>query len=129
MPVSTFAQQTRKQSLLYRINDVLLRRVAGFLAGITLAAALVVMGLQVVGRYVFNHSFIWGEELTRYLIIWSAMFGGATAHHMGAHTAMTYLVERSRSRLARLALMVGQLAMLAFLLFTAWQGEIGRAHV
>src|SRR5690554_63927 len=33
---------------------------------------ILIMGVQVVARYVFNSSLSWSEELTRYLFVWSA---------------------------------------------------------
>jgi TRAP-type C4-dicarboxylate transport system permease small subunit len=37
-----------------------------------LAVMAMVMGVQVVARYVFNYSLTWSEELTRYMFIWSS---------------------------------------------------------
>lgn len=36
-----------------------------------LIAMVLIMGLQVVCRYVFNQSLSWSEELTQYLFIWA----------------------------------------------------------
>lgn len=36
-----------------------------------LAMMTIIMGVQIVSRYVFNASLTWSEELTRYLFIWS----------------------------------------------------------
>lgn len=38
---------------------------------IFLLAMVLVLGLQVVMRYIFNSSLTWSEELTRYLFVWS----------------------------------------------------------
>ena len=35
----------------------------------------IVLGLQIVARYVFNNSLSWSEELVRYLFIWSTFLG------------------------------------------------------
>ena len=43
-----------------------------FLLGISLAAMAVIMGIQVVARYLFGASLSWSEELTRYIFIWAA---------------------------------------------------------
>lgn len=37
-----------------------------------LALMVLVMGIQIVCRYIFNYSLTWSEELTRYMFIWSA---------------------------------------------------------
>ena len=36
-----------------------------------------VVVLQVFSRYLFNYSFVWAEELVRYLMIWTVMIGAA----------------------------------------------------
>ncbi len=43
-----------------------------FILGILLTLMILIMGVQVVARYVFNSSLSWSEELTRYLFVWSA---------------------------------------------------------
>ncbi|MEE3472695.1 MAG: TRAP transporter small permease subunit, partial [Butyrivibrio hungatei] len=39
---------------------------------IALLAMVLIMGLQVISRYVLHISLSWSEEITRYLFIWSA---------------------------------------------------------
>lgn len=38
---------------------------------VLLMVMTVIMGSQVVARYIFNYSISWSEELTRYLFVWS----------------------------------------------------------
>ncbi len=42
-----------------------------FLFVVFLGAMTLIMGVQVVSRYVFGMSLSWSEEITRYLFIWS----------------------------------------------------------
>ncbi len=43
-----------------------------FILGNLLTLMILIMGVQVVARYIFNSSLSWSEELTRYLFVWSA---------------------------------------------------------
>lgn len=105
-----------------QLAPFLIGRVAGPLAGFTLAAALIVMDVQIVSRYVFNNTLVWGEEVVRYLIIWSTMFGAAVAYLEGQHTAMATFVDRlaPRSRKGVRALAHGAIA--GFCALVAWHG-------
>lgn len=42
---------------------------------ILLVIMTVVMGIQIVSRYVFQNSLTWSEELVRYMFVWSAFLG------------------------------------------------------
>ena len=42
-----------------------------FLMGVFLIGMVLIMGIQVLARYVFGASLSWSEEITRYLFIWS----------------------------------------------------------
>lgn len=46
-----------------------------FILCILLVAMTVILGIQIVARYVFNSSLVWSEELVRYLFVWSAFLG------------------------------------------------------
>lgn len=41
-----------------------------FLMGTGLILMTVIMGIQVIWRYVFGMSLSWSEEITRYIFIW-----------------------------------------------------------
>ena len=42
---------------------------------ILLVCMTLILGLQVVSRYVFQNSLSWSEELVRYMLVWSAFIG------------------------------------------------------
>ena len=42
-----------------------------FLMGVFLVGMVLIMGIQVLARYVLGASLSWSEEITRYLFIWS----------------------------------------------------------
>ena len=49
--------------------------------------------IQVFGRYVFNYSFTWFEELGRYLGVFVAFLGGGIGVKTGSHFTMDLIVS------------------------------------
>lgn len=45
-------------------------RLLRFVAGVSTAALVIIMAVQVVARYGFGSSLIWAEELCRYILVW-----------------------------------------------------------
>lgn len=50
-----------------------------------LAVITAILTMQVVGRYVFNSTPEWTEELARYLFIWLIFWGASYAAQQGSH--------------------------------------------
>jgi TRAP-type C4-dicarboxylate transport system permease small subunit len=76
-----------------RISQALNRRVKGLVCVMGMVMALVV-ALQVVSRYGFNHSLFWSEELARFLLIWLSFLGATVAYCHGVHPGVDSLVRR-----------------------------------
>jgi TRAP-type C4-dicarboxylate transport system permease small subunit len=87
-----------------------------------MAAIVVIMGAQVVARYVFGHPFVWAEEISTYLFVWIVFLGSGLAFQRRAHIALDYFVRRLPSSVfAKLHLLLS-LVVLAFLGLLAYQG-------
>lgn len=76
-----------------RISQALNRGVKGVVCAMGMAMALVV-AIQVVSRYGFNHSLFWSEELARFLLIWLSFLGATVAYCHGVHPGVDSLVRR-----------------------------------
>lgn len=63
------------------------------LGTLALGTILIVMGAQIILRYVFNDSLIWSEEISRYLLIALVFFGTATAVREREHIVID-LIDR-----------------------------------
>jgi TRAP-type C4-dicarboxylate transport system permease small subunit len=83
--------------------------------------AVLVFG-NVCARYLFNASFGWVEELTRYMMIWLAYLGAGLALRYGNHVAVMLLVEALPRLPALLLRAAVGLVMAAFLVALAWIG-------
>ena len=64
-----------------------------YIAAILLTAMTVVVFLQVLFRYWLHLPLDWGEEVSRYLFVWSAMLGAGIATKRGAHFGIDFLVK------------------------------------
>ena len=81
------------ERLLGRLERVLLLLLAGLLAFITLGVFI-----QVVLRYVFATSFLWGEELSLFAFIWCVFIGAAITSWRRTHFAFDIFEDRLRGR-------------------------------
>jgi TRAP-type transport system small permease protein len=71
-----------------RMNTLCMVIASGFL--IILAVSCII---QVFGRYVFNASLTWPEELSRYSFVWSVMIGATILVKKKTHVAIDLLVK------------------------------------
>jgi hypothetical protein len=98
--------------MLVRVNGAVIVALTG-------AMALLVFA-NVVARYVFNHSFTWAEELSRYMMVWVGFLGAGLVLRVGAHIAVDVVQDLSPLRAAQ-ALRVCVVAVLAAaLLAMSW---------
>ncbi len=75
--------------MLWRIYD-------GATAGILAALAASMFGIAIVNallRYFFDSPLVWGEEISRYCMVWGTLIGVALAYRMGAHVSITILTD------------------------------------
>jgi C4-dicarboxylate transporter, DctQ subunit len=86
------------------------------------AAMSVIVLLQVFFRFVIYVPFPWSEESARYIMIWMAMVGAATAMRYGRHIGVTVLIERLPQRVSRFLSPFIDLSMVVFLAVMAKEG-------
>jgi C4-dicarboxylate transporter DctQ subunit len=60
---------------------------------VLLIAASTILFVNVIGRYVFNFSFVWAEEVVRYQIVWLVFVGASVAARKGIHIGVDALVQ------------------------------------
>jgi len=78
--------------------------------------------LQVFSRYIFNYSFVWAEELVRYLMIWMVMIGAALVQSRNDHIRIDFfplLAGHNRRRIMETAF---RLCTLTFLVIITVKG-------
>jgi len=85
-----------------------------------LTALVLVIWFEVLQRYLFHLGLTWGEELSRYIMIWMALMAVPCAAYRREHIGLEFLNNRlspSRQRTLRLAMDCIGMAFFLFLLF------------
>lgn len=64
------------------------------IVGLGFLVVIVVTCVQVICRYVFNHSLVWSEELDRFLVVWLCFLGSAVSNFDDDHMTINIIVEK-----------------------------------
>ncbi|MCU0562025.1 MAG: TRAP transporter small permease [Desulfobacterales bacterium] len=87
------------------------------ICALLMAALVLVIWFEVLQRYVFHLGFTWGEEFSRYVMIWAALLAVPVGAYRREHIGLEFVLNTlspPRRRLLRFAL---DLIGLAFFLF------------
>lgn len=87
------------------------------LACITVVAMLVLMLIEVVRRYCFGRTFIWSDEVIRYLLIYCTFLGGAAAYYRKALVSFDLITSRLPRKVQEILLLVNNVICLLFFVF------------
>ncbi len=68
-----------------------LRAVLYWFSVSSMTVMLAIIFIQVIARYLFNHSFEWSEELARFLFVWVVFLGSALIMGESGHLAVQFL--------------------------------------
>ena len=85
-----------KKILRYIVNADL------FLSGISLVCLIIITFTGVISRYVFNTSYVWGEEAMLALIVWVVWFGGSAAFRHGNPIRIEIVVDMFPKRIQKI---------------------------
>ena len=77
---------------------------------------------EVILRYLFKHSLIFTEELSRYLMVWIVFLGSTLAIRDSSHIHINFLTKRFSPENQRWLRLLAHLLTLAFLVFIAVEG-------
>lgn len=100
--------------LLSRLVESLVILIAGIIVAIVTA--------EVALRYLFSHSMIFTEELSRYLMVWIVFLGSALAIRDGSHIHIQILVKRLDPRMQQIVKLAAYALIIAFLVFITVEG-------
>lgn len=92
-----------------------------FLMSSAIWSIVLIMGLQVIMRYVFRSSLSWSEELSRYLFIWFSFLGLSHGVHAETHIQLD-LTETFFPKMKKPLRHIGNLVFIVFILYMIMPG-------
>ena len=87
-----------------------------------LAVMSLVVIVQVFSRYLLHYSFVWAEELVRYLMIWMVMIGAALVQATNDHIRIDFIPMLAGPRGRRALETIFRLFTLFLLAILVWKG-------
>lgn len=91
-----------------------LEQIVEILMIVLVAAFTILVGVQVVSRYVFNSSLTWSEQAARYMFVWVVLLGLPILYRHGEHVGFTMLTEAMPQKGALVLQVITHLLVLAF---------------
>lgn len=82
---------------------------------VLLVIMTIVMGSQVVARYLFNYSISWTEELTRYLFVWSGFLSIGFAVHKAIAIRIDQFIGAFSKKMKTIIFIIDYVIEFAFL--------------
>ena len=89
-----------------------------------MAAATALVAVSVLLRYVFNTGVEWGEEATRYTMIWMGFLGMSLALRKGGHAGIEMLRAALPLPIRRVVTMIAVFGILLFFVVVIYQGFV-----
>lgn len=92
-----------------------IERVCVFVTTIGLFICILLIVVQVIGRYLFTNPIYWSEELARYVFIWTTLFGASLAFRRSELIGVDFFVEKLHVRNRKICKLVGLLLITGFI--------------
>ncbi|MFC3866990.1 TRAP transporter small permease [Helicobacter equorum] len=113
----------------FKILDTIIVGINKNIAVFGLVAGVLIVAINVFTRFLATffseiHSLTWGEEVSTYCFIWSALFGAAYGFRKGVHISVMILVERFPPALAKACVIISYILSACFLAFMAYAGYL-----
>jgi TRAP-type transport system small permease protein len=88
------------------------------------ACMVILLSVQVVGRYVFGFSPVWVVESSQYSFVWLSFLGICIAYRRGAHISLQYLWEKAHPTMKSTITWIVHVCVFAIGWFIAYGGMV-----
>ncbi len=121
-PENASENKTKKFFLFRWIN--LLSEATGYLGGLAIVIATLIISYAVAVRYLFGIGGVWTTELAVYLLIFATFIGGAYGLKHDAHVGVDLLVNKLSGRAQAALKLIASLLALVVVSVVAWRAWV-----
>jgi C4-dicarboxylate transporter DctQ subunit len=104
-----------------KIMEILFKLIRLFLA-VALVLMVAITSLEVIRRYLFGASFVWAEELVKFLLVAVTFIGGAAAFRAGGMAFLDLITCRLRGKAEKAVKLINNVIIIGFCSFLSSQG-------
>lgn len=97
-------------------------RIEVFIGGLFLTLSVFIIVIQIVARTLFSFSFVGGDEIAAYAIVWSILFTASLAVKSNQHVRIDIIFTVVSKPVGRVLDMLGTLLSLSFTLYLTYSG-------
>jgi len=97
-----------------------LNRTEEFFLVIMFAVMVGIIFVQVIMRYVFNHSLYWSEELGKFIFVWISWIGISIGERRNEHIKITMLVDKFPFRTAQVFNIISEIVVISICAITCY---------
>jgi C4-dicarboxylate transporter DctQ subunit len=102
--------------------DLFINNISKYIAVIGISTGVSLTFINVVARYIFNHSITWASELSVYMFLWGIFFGSVYCFKENSHISIGILVESINKKIAKQIMIFTNIITFAFLVAVAYYG-------
>lgn len=111
----------RADIVLYAFNDRI-EKIGGWFVAVFMAGMFVSIFMAIISRFIIKIPIPWTEELSRYLMVWTAFIAGSLGLRRGSHVGIKFLVQKVPKPAAKWMGLITNIALLIFFLFLIIEG-------
>ena len=107
-------------TLYSKVMDFLFKVIRGVLA-VALVIMVAVTSMEVVRRYIFGLSYVWAEELVKFLLVAVTFLGGAAAYRAGGMAYLDLFTSRLGEKAQKILAIINNIIIMCICLYLTFQ--------
>lgn len=115
------------KSLRQKIEELITSIISAFI-GLLLAMMVIFVFSNVIGRYFFNSSIAWTEEITRIMFIWLIFLGSYLAYIKNEHLGLDILIIVLPKKISQMVLVLSNILVIVAIGIICYGGWSITAH-